>query len=179
MRSGQKHLWIVVCKAMLKIVTMKTLMLLRHAKATQDIPVSNDRDRPLLPRGVRDAKKLGKYLNSKKDQVNLIISSPAVRALQTAQIVRKALGIKNQLLREDENLYLSDCLTLLKVIQETGDDIHTLMLVGHNPELDEVTSFFMKKYHHLRTCSMIILTFDTQSWADIQDIRPEKISLID
>lgn len=153
-------------------------MLLRHAKATQDTPELPDRDRPLQACGLKNAKKMGKYLNSKKLKIDLILSSPAVRALETAKVIQKILGLKERNLRINEGLYLSDCLTLIKAAQQTDNDIRALMLVGHNPELDEVASFFLQKYHHFRTCSLVILKFDIKSWSEIEHSKPQKISFV-
>ena len=154
-------------------------MLLRHAKATQDIVELADRERPLLASGLKAAKKLGKYLDSKKIKIDLILSSPAVRAHQTAQVIQKMLGMKDRNVRIHEDLYSSDCLTLIKVAGQTSNDIRSLMLVGHNPELDEVASFFLHKYHHFKTCALVILKFDIESWTDIEHSKPQKILVVD
>lgn len=154
-------------------------MLLRHAKATQDLAELTDRERPLMGSGQKDAKKLGKFLDSKKIQIDLIVSSPAVRAYQTAQAIQKKLGIKGRSLKMHEDLYLSDCLTLIKVAEQTSNDVRSLMLVGHNPELDEVASFFLQKYHHFKTCTLVILKFDIESWMEIEHSKPRKIIFVD
>ena len=84
---------------------MKTLFLVRHAKSSRNEPASQDKDRPLNNRGKRDAPKMGKRLAKREAIPDLILSSPAKRALKTAQLIAKKLDYKLQDIVVDERLY--------------------------------------------------------------------------
>ena len=84
---------------------MKTLLLVRHAKSSRNEPALQDKDRPLNNRGKRDAPKMGKRLAKREVTPDLILSSPAKRALKTAQLIAKKLDYKLQDIVVDERLY--------------------------------------------------------------------------
>src|SRR6476659_2397420 len=107
---------------------MKTLFLIRHAKSSWDDTALPDKDRPLGDRGRRDAPKMGKRLAKRDVKPDLILSSPARRALTTAESVAKKLDYKLTGAVHD----------LLNVIHKVGDKLERVMLFGHNPELTEL-----------------------------------------
>lgn len=119
----------------------KNLYLIRHAKA-EDIKSSNpskeDIKRDLTSVGIKDAEEMGKRLFSMQIKPEIIISSPAARALQTAKIIAQELLVETKLIEEDKNIYDSSAHSLLEIIGKTGDQIQSLMLVGHNPSFNEL-----------------------------------------
>ena len=136
---------------------------LRHAKSSRDEPALPDKDRPLNDRGKRDAPKMGERL-AKRDVVpNLILSSPAKRALKTAQIIAKKVDYKLGDIVVDERLYATWADDLLRVIRELGAKPKTVMLFGHNPELTELAHRLSNKIAHLPTCAVAEFTFDAKS----------------
>ena len=86
---------------------MKTLLLIRHAKSSWDDPALPDKDRPLNDRGRRDAPKMGKRLAKRGVKPDLILSSPALRALRTAEIIAKMLDYQRRDIVLNERLYCS------------------------------------------------------------------------
>ena len=94
----------------------KSLFLLRHAKAINGGVLIPDQDRPLSDSGVKDAKRLGSYLSKKSFDFDLILSSPAIRAITTAQIVANKLGYKQKHLAVEKCLYEADVEVMLKLI---------------------------------------------------------------
>lgn len=112
-------------------MTARTLVVLRHAEAAQGIGVA-DEDRPLTERGIRDARQVGRELASGGDIPDLVLCSTALRARQTMREVTQDLP-GDRTVEHDRSIYSGDVDTLLELVRETGEDIATLLLVGHNP----------------------------------------------
>ncbi len=112
---------------------MKRLTLVRHAHAKVGVAPLTDFERPLSRRGKSEAKSTAASLRAAKLVPDLLISSPAKRALQTAQIIAQELQLPERQVRRDEALYLAEPAAILQVIHATGPRIGHLMIVGHNP----------------------------------------------
>ncbi len=126
---------------------MKRLFLIRHAKSSWDDPALPDKDRPLGDRGRRDARKMGKRLAKRDVKPDLILSSPARRALKTARIIAKKLDYKLKDIVVDDRLYAGAVNDLLNVVHKLGDKLERVMLFGHNPELTEFAHRFCEITH--------------------------------
>jgi phosphohistidine phosphatase len=156
---------------------MKTLLLVRHAKSSRDDPALPDKERPLNGRGVRDAPKMAKHLAKHDLQPDLILSSPAVRALTTAQLMAEKLDYKVKDIVVDGRLYASAPATLLKVIRALGDKPKRVMLVGHNPELAELAHRLSASIADMPTCAVAEFVFDMSSWSELGEQEPAKVKL--
>jgi phosphohistidine phosphatase len=156
---------------------MKTLFLVRHAKSSWDDTSLPDRDRPLNDRGRRDAPKMGERLAKRDVNPDLILSSPAVRALETAEIIAKKLGYRRKKIVVDDRLYGVAADDLLNLIQKLDDKLQRVMLFGHNPELTELAHRLSSKISHLPTCAVAEFTFDAKSWSKIGKVKPAKVAL--
>lgn len=154
---------------------MKTLYLVRHAKASRDDPSLADRDRPLNKRGLHDAPAMAKRLA--KPAIDLIVSSPALRALTTAQLFADELGHARPSIVIDERVYASTANALLVLIQELDDGIDGVMLFGHNPEFSELVGRLAGKAIDMPTCAVARLRFDVASWADVGPGALERFTL--
>ncbi len=115
---------------------MKSLTLLRHAKSGWDDAVRRDFDRPLNPRGRRAARTVGLELKAQGLAFDLVLASPARRVIETLDEVAGAYGPLPQ--RYDQRLYLASTATLLEIVRATPDSVERLLLVGHNPGLEEL-----------------------------------------
>lgn len=115
---------------------MKNLTLLRHAKSGWDDPVSRDFDRPLNPRGRRAARRIGVEMKSEGLAFDLVLASPARRVTETLDEV--AAGYGPLPARYDERLYLAAAGTLLDIVRTAPESAERLLLVGHNPGLEEL-----------------------------------------
>ena len=151
---------------------MKTLYLLRHAKSGWHDASLRDHDRPLEPRGERDAAKMGQRWAHQHIKPELIIASSAVRTQATAQIVADELAYKAEDILTNERLYAATPETLLAVIEALDDSLSRVMLVAHNPGLTELAHHFDRKIHDMPTCALVEFKFDTDSWAAIGQARP-------
>jgi phosphohistidine phosphatase len=156
---------------------VKTLFLIRHAKSSRDDPTLHDKERPLNDRGKRDAPKMGERLAKSDAKPDLILSSPAVRALATAELIARKLDYKVKDIVVDERLYAAASDDLLQVIRELGDKPKCVMLFGHNPELTELAHRLSSKITDMPTCAVAEFCFDTTSWSTVGQREPIKVTL--
>lgn len=113
----------------------RTLYLLRHAKSSWDDPTLPDRERPLAPRGRRDAKRIAKHLVRLEIEPELVLCSSAERTRETLELLRPALGAN--VLVEDE-LYAASSDELLERVRLVPESAASAMLIGHNPGLQQL-----------------------------------------
>ena len=136
-----------------------------------------DKDRPLDDRGKRDAPKMGKRLAKRDVKPDLILSSPAMRALATAEIIAKKLDYKLEDIVVDDRLYASEADNLLSVIHELGDKLERVMLFGHNPELTELAHRLSGEITHMPTCAVAEFAFATKSWSKVGKAKLARVEL--
>jgi len=146
---------------------MKTLFLVRHAKSSRDDTTLPDKDRPLNDRGKRDAPRMGERLAKRDVKADLILSSPASRALTTAQIIAKELDYRRKDIVVDDRLYPGAADDLLHIIHELGDKLNRVMLVGHNPAFAELAHRLSSEIIDMPTCAVAELTFNAKSWREV------------
>ena len=156
---------------------MKTLFLVRHAKSSWDNAALPDKERPLNDRGRRDAPKMGERLAKRDVKPDLILSSPAVRALSTAEIIAEKLDYRRKDIVVMERLYAAEVEDLLDVIHRLDDKVDRVMLFGHNPEFTELAHRLSGEIAHMPTCAIAEFTFDAKSWSGIDTIKPTQILL--
>lgn len=116
----------------------RELLLLRHAKSDWNSGAGSDFERPLAKRGKRDVPRIGAWLYREGLIPDLVISSPAERARQTATKVCKSLDLKKKLIHWDSQLYEADASDLLSVLARCPKAVSTVLLIGHNPGLEEL-----------------------------------------
>jgi len=144
---------------------MKTLYLVRHAKADSNDDKLPDFERPLTKRGIENANEMaGRFLN-KNPIPELIISSPAMRALTTAQIFAKKFEINNTQIEKDPEIYESEVSDLLRIINSQTEQINSLMIFGHNPTFFDLVNYLNPtSVHDFPTCSIAKLEFQKNKW---------------
>jgi phosphohistidine phosphatase len=150
---------------------MKTLYLVRHAKSSWDDPGQGDFDRPLNERGKRDAPNMGKRLKEKEINPDLMLSSPARRALSTCKRIAEALGYANEKIKTNRQLYHPDEETILSVIQNLKDKYDSVMIFSHNPALTDFTNAFRNDemiIENIPTCSVVAFQIETDSWRKVR-----------
>lgn len=115
----------------------RTLLLLRHAKSSWDDPALGDHDRPLAARGRRATTALRRHLRDSRTEVDVVLCSTAARTRETWKRVRA--GVRGQpLVRFEPRVYEADVRTLIEVVHTVPADAGAVLLVGHNPGLDEL-----------------------------------------
>lgn len=141
---------------------MKTLLLLRHAKSDWSTG-EDDFDRPLNGRGNGDLPRLARLLLSYAPRPDLLLSSPALRARQTAQGVSGCLAAEGRLLF-DEALYLAPPPRLLQALAAHGGSSQTVLLIAHNPGIEELAGLLCGGRLQMPTGALVALAFANDSW---------------
>ena len=149
---------------------MKRLYLIRHAKSSWDDPDLSDIDRPLNKRGKKDAPIMGERLkNEHKAKPDLIISSPAKRAIRTARVIAKEIGYSKEKIEIKDSLYASGVTAMLNVIHYLDDSLDEVMLFGHNPDLTSLANHLSNQHvDNIPTCGIFCVDFDLKSWQDVK-----------
>ena len=147
---------------------MKIIYLVRHAKSSWDSPEVDDFQRPLNNRGKVDAPKMGKFLHTLQIQPDLVMSSPAERAIKTAKKVAAQLGIDKREIITNKSIYHAWPDRLLKTIVELDDQHTSVMLFGHNPGLTEFSNQLTGgSIDNIPTTGIVGISFEVGFWRDI------------
>jgi phosphohistidine phosphatase len=151
--------------------TTHALYLLRHAKSSWDDPTLADRERPLAPRGRRDAKLIAEHLRRTGFEPELVLCSSAVRTRETLELVRPALGDATVVFEEE--LYGASSEELVARIRVVPDAVESVMVIGHNPGLHELALFLASAGDELERLEVkfptaALATFDLpKSWSEL------------
>jgi phosphohistidine phosphatase len=159
---------------------VKQLILLRHAKSSWQNGALGDVDRPLSDRGERDAPRMGKRLLARQAKPGLLLASQATRAQRTAKLVARALGLRADLIKTEESLYLAEPAAVLAVVA-TQDDAHScLLVVGHNPGLTDLANELLPELalDNLPTAGVVAVDFAAARWHDLA-AAPAKLAYYD
>lgn len=146
---------------------MRRLTLVRHAKSDLGLPGQQDWDRVLNRRGQQDAPEMARRLRERKLRPDLILTSPAVRALSTASIMARELKVPPERVAQDERLYLAERKTILQVVRELGGDAQHVMLFAHNPGITDCANELSAgdRIDNLPTCGVFTACFDLPDWS--------------
>ena len=146
---------------------MKKLYLIRHAKSDWSDLNKNDFDRGLNKRGKRSIPLMAKALQEKGFIPDLILSSAAKRARKTAKGLAKALHYRGNIIF-DEALYFTEPEEMINMLRNVDDRYGSLFLVGHNPEITELSNMLTTEYiDNIPTLGIVAISFDIQKWNDI------------
>ncbi|HSB10127.1 MAG TPA: histidine phosphatase family protein [Blastocatellia bacterium] len=147
---------------------MKTLLLLRHAKSSWDNPGIRDFDRPLAPRGERDAPRIGKALRKRGVTPEVVVSSPAARAKATIRAVMKAakLGVEP---RFDESIYGASTPELMGMIRRLPAEASCVLIVGHNPGFEDLVERLTGSNERMPTAALACIQLPIDHWDDVED----------
>ena len=121
------------------------LYIMRHAKYDWSGPDTADFDRPINQRGRKNAKRIGRWMLENGHVPEKVISSPAMRARETSHLVTKQLKSASITLMYDKDLYLASFDTLIECVQLYKSDCNSLMLVAHNPGLEQLLNYLLRK----------------------------------
>jgi phosphohistidine phosphatase len=153
---------------------MKTIYIVRHAKSSWDFPRLADHERPLVEKGLKRTRRINNWLLKNKIKVDMIISSHAVRASQTAQIIASAVGYPKEQIHIAPAIYHADAGSLIDQFYDVPNELESAMLVGHNPTLTNFVNHYLSdKIDWLPTSGLVGITFDTQKWEDLSLAKHE------
>jgi phosphohistidine phosphatase len=153
---------------------MKKLLLVRHGKSSWDNPDIADHERPLTTRGKESASTIGKFLKKEDLIPDLIISSTAKRANKTADIIGKKSSY-NQKILESEALYSGSSEDYTNIIHEIADKNKTVLLVGHNPVIEDVVERITAEKRIMKTCSLAHIDLSIDSWKNFHYRKKYKL----
>lgn len=147
---------------------MRTLLLLRHAKSSwkhADLP---DHDRPLNARGKRDAPRMGRLMRRLGLDPDMVLASSATRARRTAAEVARCAEIRAPV-ETDPRLYLATPGVILDVVHERGDEAGCVLVVGHNPGLEELVARMSGAgtVESFPTAALARIELDLEAWTDL------------
>lgn len=146
---------------------MRYLFLIRHAKSSWDIPGLRDFDRPLNDRGLHDAPRMAELLRSQNIQPDLIVSSPAKRAITTARFFAEGLGMASEAIVQKPDIYDAFATDILQIVRELPDLSRTVFLFGHNPTFTDVANRFTDQYiSNIPTCGVVCIESSAARWSD-------------
>ena len=149
---------------------MKTLLLLRHAKSSWKDASLRDFDRPLNKRGLKAARLTGRFMRRQKMKPTLVLSSPAERARQTTALVLEASKLSIEL-RYDERIYEASARVLLEVVSQIEDAADIVLLVGHNPGMEELLESLTGEVRRMPTAALACIGLDLDKWSKVREQR--------
>jgi phosphohistidine phosphatase len=153
------------------MATAKQLYIFRHAKSSWDSGASDDFSRPLNKRGEKDVPRMGKWMRREGLVPEHVISSPAMRARQTAVDLCQAMGSDTNAIHFEQNLYLADVDTLVEVIATAPEEANSIMLVGHNPGLEELVEYLVPEtvelFHGKLLPTATLCIIELNSWQTV------------
>ena len=144
----------------------KILHIVRHGKALQDYQYIQDVDRPLIEKGILNNITIARQLRAQYPAPGLIISSHAARALQTAHIFAGAMGYPHARVQVNENLYSNGEKETYNILERLPDDLDSVMVVGHNPDLTCVAHRLAQCYYPIPTSGVVTICFETDRWSE-------------
>ena len=145
---------------------MKTLLLMRHAKSSWKDPGLTDHERPLKKRGRKDAKRMAKIIEEKDLYPDLILSSSAVRAVETVEVLVEHLGYENEIIYSDA-LYMGEPSDFIEALKTLDSDIEKVMIVAHNPGLEAYLQIIDGEIESLPTSGLGHLVLSLEDWREL------------
>lgn len=148
----------------------KLVYLIRHASA-EDLGNSSmlkDIDRELISRGIMESARMGKYLAKNEVKFDTLIASPAKRSIDTAKIIGEQIGIQEELIEVNENLYGGGPRGYLSTINQLDENINSVAIVGHNPDITFFAEYLTRDDigPSFEKTTVVSLSFDC-SWAEL------------
>lgn len=149
---------------------MKALFILRHAKSSWKDSSLADFDRPLNARGRKAASLIGQFIGRQGIEPDVVLSSPAVRARETIEIVRDSAALRVDI-GYDERVYEASAASLLEVISRIEDKNDTALLVGHNPGMGDLVQVLTGRAEHMPAAALAKVTLEARKWSEVLGTR--------
>ena len=145
---------------------MKTLLLLRHAKAENGSADSPDFDRALNDRGRKEAQAVGVFIREQNLGLDLVLSSTAKRARETTELVLASADLAADV-RYDQRIYEAGPLRLLEVVSQIEEERSSVLLVGHNPGIEELLQLLTGRLEHMATGTLAKIDLKAAGWSEV------------
>ena len=146
----------------------KSLYLVRHAKSDWSIPGRKDFERDLNGRGMMDAPNMGKKLYELQVKPDLLVSSGAVRAKATAELIGEQLKYEFDKIHFNDEIYEASLRTMLGIINGFDNKVNQIMMFGHNPGMTYLAEYLTtENIGDIPTCGVVAIEFDNDNWAEV------------
>jgi len=146
---------------------MKKILICRHGKSSWEDPYLSDHNRPLAPRGLRNSTEMAERLLSQSISPDLILSSDAKRAIDTAIITIEILGVNKEKIEKHESLFHASANTIMEHLQSLSNEINTVFIFGHNPGFNELIWMLGGDLENLPTAGQFGFSFEVAEWSKI------------
>lgn len=147
---------------------MKKIILVRHAHPQPPEPLTADIERHIDDIGIEEASLISRFLTNANLSIDKVLSSPAIRALETAEFVCEKLHIDKKNIEIDQRIYMNTLEDLIDVIHEMDNSRKVVMLFGHNPSFSQLATYLSGDNSlKLPTCGTCDLTCDKNNWSDV------------
>lgn len=145
---------------------MKLLTLVRHAKSSRDYPELSDFERPLNPRGRKEAPAIAGRLRKADIKPDLLVSSPATRAITTARIFAEELNLHLDEIVLNPHIYEASAWTLLHIVRSLPSDLEDVMLFGHNPGISRLAQDLAEcPFDEMTTSAAVRIELPARAWS--------------
>lgn len=149
---------------------MRVLTIVRHAKSSWRFGELDDFRRPLNARGLRDCRRMAKALTERIDSPDHVISSDAVRAIQTCETLAEAFDLGDSTIELNHDMYLASREELVALVRACANHIEHLAVVGHNPGLTDLYNYFVEEpLDNLPTFGVASIEFDATEWPAVAE----------
>lgn len=155
----------------------RNLYVLRHARANEKMSDQQDIDRTLNSTGLQNATRMGMNFFKKGCQFDIIISSPAIRAIYTASLIAEQLKYETNRIHQNAELYEASIRTLLRVVNQLKDEWKSVLIVGHNPSVTYLAEYITKaEIGDMTTCGVAHIQFNNMNWEEVSEGNGNLIS---
>ena len=144
---------------------MLTLYLLRHAKSSWNDSSQRDFERPLTDRGREACVLIGEFIEEKEIEFDLVLVSTAVRTRETIELVKERAKLDSEV-RYDDRIYEATVSQLLEVISQVYNDRENVLLVGHNPGMEELLTLLTGEHLRVTTANLARIKIQATKWSD-------------
>ena len=146
----------------------KQLLLIRHGKSDWGNSSLSDFDRPLNPRGHSNAPEMARRILAKGQVPQLIVSSPALRAITTARYFSEVWEMPYENIQTESGIYEANKTALLQIVNALDNRYDRIAVFGHNPGFTEIANYLSNaEIYNLPTCGTVLIEFDTDDWAEV------------
>jgi len=154
----------------------RTITLIRHAKSDWGDPALSDFDRPLNERGEHDAPRMGEILNERDVMFDLVLASPAKRAITTARAICNAVGYAEERIEQIRDLYLASAAKIIDIVHAVDGSCKQIAVVCHNPGITSLANALGdRKIDNIPTCGIVMLETESE-W---KFLKPKRCKTID
>ena len=153
---------------------MKTLLLMRHAKSSWKESNIPDHERPLNKRGKKEAPEAGKYLKENNLIPDLILTSTALRAHETARAVAETSGFPGDI-ELYQDLYMSEPTTYLDVLRCMPNAANRVLVVGHNPNVEDLLTLLTDVKEHMTTSALAVIDLPITTWEELTEATDARL----